>query len=540
MIKTRAARASDLAAALLELKGHKLRFDGYECFRKVYDIDPDLMVLKAGRQIGKSVSLGGRLVSKSIARKYFNSLYIAPFQIQAKRFSNSYLDSFMESPLIKKYFRKSSDIRNVYEKRFSNGSAIYLSYAQTESDADRIRGLMADLLTVDEAQDISMEALPPIFEILNASDFALKVISGTSKSTSNTLEQYWLKTNQCEWVMKCPHCGHFVIPHDYDTCLKICQSPHGPVCDKCAKPIDVSKGQWVATRTTTGTTKVGFHLPQLAVSENTKPKKWTRLYYDKVLSAMEGGLYTPNTLANEVFGLATDLSGKSLSTKEAMNCCHEEIIRWFEPYGSANNTQLMNSILATISTVVLGVDWSVTGSEKSFTVMSVMGYDYNGRCYLLESRKMQGIHILEQVDAVCKMARKWNVQIIGSDRGVGVLQGQLMQKELGFDKVVMINYVSASKRLRWDMNGQFLAADRTQAIDNVMMKWRTGQERFLCPSYNITENLWKDALAVFEEESIVGKRLYRHHPDEPDDWMHSVVFGNIAYQYLSKDFTFTE
>lgn len=540
MLKTRAARASDLAAALLELKGHKLKFEGYECFRKVYDIDPDLMVLKAGRQIGKSVSLGGRLVSKCIAQKYFNALYIAPFQIQAKRFSNSYLDSFMESPLVKKYFRKSSDIRNVYEKRFSNGSAIYLSYAQTESDADRIRGLMADLLTVDEAQDISMEALPPIFEILNASEHALKVISGTSKSTSNTLEQYWLKTNQCEWVTKCPHCGHFVIPQDYATCLKICQSPDGPVCDKCGKGIDVTKGQWVAARTTVGTTKVGFHLPQLIVSENTRPKKWKRMYYDKVVSATEGGLYTPNTLANEVFGLATDLSGKSLSTREAMACCDPNIIKWFEPYGSPNNTNLQNSILATISTIVLGVDWSVTGSEKSFTVMSVMGYDYNGRCYLLESRKMQGIHILEQVDAVCKTARKWNAAIIGSDRGVGVLQGQLMQKELGFDKVVMINYVSSGKRLRWDMNGQFLAADRTQAIDNVMMKWRTGITRFLCPDYNITESLWKDALAVFEEESLVGKRLYRHHPDEPDDWMHSVVFGNIAYQYLSKDFVFTE
>lgn len=541
MIKAkRAARASDLAASLLELKGHKLRFDGYECFRKVYDIDPDIMVLKAGRQIGKSVSLGGRLVSKSIARKHFNSLYIAPFQIQAKRFSNAYLDAFMASPLVKKYFRKSSDIRNVYEKRFSNGSAIYLSYAQTESDADRIRGLMADLLTVDEAQDISMEALPPIFEILNASNYNLKVISGTSKSTSNTLEQYWLKTNQCEWAMKCPHCNHYVIPSDYDTCLKICQSPVGPICDKCGKPIDVEKGQWVATRSTIGMTRVGFHLPQIIVGENTKPKKWKNLYYEKVMSAMNGGLYTANTLANEVFGLATDLSGKSLSAKEAMSCCHPEITTWFEPYGSARNTMLMNSILASIQHIVIGVDWSCTGSEKSFTVASVLGFDYNGKCFLLESRKMQGIHILEQVSAICDLARKWNANMIGSDRGVGVLQGQLMQKELGVDKVIMINYVSAAKRLRWDMNGQFLAADRTQGIDNVMMKWRTGMDRFLCPTYDLTESFWRDALSVFEEESAIGKRLYRHHPDEPDDWMHSVVFGNIAYQYLSRDFSFTE
>lgn len=74
MIKQKSVRiatASQLAASLLELKGYPLRFDQYEPFRAIYDIDPELMVFKAGRQIGKSVSLGGRLVSKSIALPYF-------------------------------------------------------------------------------------------------------------------------------------------------------------------------------------------------------------------------------------------------------------------------------------------------------------------------------------------------------------------------------------------------------------------------------------------------------------------------------------
>ena len=56
---------------------------------------------------------------------------------------------------------------------------------------------------------------------------------------------------------------------------------------------------------------------------------------------------------------------------------------------------------------------------------------------------MQGIHILEQVASVCEIARRWNASMVASDRGVGVLQGQLMQKELGHDKVIMVQYVSA-------------------------------------------------------------------------------------------------
>lgn len=543
MIKSknvRVATASQLAGALLELKGHPLRFDSYEPFRAIYDIDPDMMVFKAGRQIGKSVSLGGRLVSKSIALPYFNSLYIAPFQIQAKRFSNAYLDSFMDSPLVKKYFRSTGTSRNVYEKSFSNGSTIYLSYAQTESDADRIRGIMADLLTVDEVQDISFDALPPIFEILNASDHGFKVMAGTSKSVSNTLEQLWLRSNQLEWAMKCDHCNHWNIPGDYDSCIKICSRPEGPSCLRCGKIIDVNRGQWVSTRPSIKKI-IGFHLPQLVIGANCTPKRWPRLY-DKVVSVQEGGLYTPATLANEVFGLATDLSGKSLSMSEALKCCIDGWKQWpgialarGEPLDA-----ISQAILPTIQTTVVGVDWSVTGSEKSYTVAVVLGYDYNGKCYLLESRKMQGIHILEQVANVCDIARRWNASMVASDRGVGVLQGQLMQKELGHDKVIMVQYVSAGKRLRWDSNGQFLAADRTQAIDNVMMKWRLGADRFSCPAWELTEGYWQDALSVFEEETMVGKRVYRHHPDEPDDWAHAVVFGNVGYQYLTGDFTYTE
>ena len=529
------ATSSQLAAALLELKGKPINFTDYKPFTAIYDIDPDIMVFKAGRQIGKSVSLGGRLVSKSIGRPYFNSLYIAPFQIQAKRFSNAYLDAFLESPLVKKYFRRSNDPSNVFEKTLANKSKIYLSYAQTESDADRIRGLMADLLTVDEVQDVSYDALPPIFEILNASEYALKVLAGTSKSTANTLEQLWLRTNRLEWANKCPHCGHWVIPDTYEKCVRICQ-PHGPSCDKCLKPIDPGLGQWIATNPLIQD-KVGFHLPQIIIGDNCKPKKWARLI-DKVKQAQEGGLYTPATLANEVFGLATDLSGRSLSMAEAMKCCNEQWKSWASPTDFSD--PVWAAISKTIVRTVLGVDWSVTGGVKSYTVATVLGYDGYGRCYMLESKKMQGIHILDQVRDVCLLARKWNCAIIGSDRGVGVLQGQLMQQELGHDKVIMVNYVAAKQRLRWDQQGQFLAADRSQAIDNVMMKWRIGPERFMCPAWAITEGFWTDALNVFEEETGVGRRVYRHHPDEPDDWMHSVVFAHVAYQYLEGDFKYTE
>lgn len=519
------ATTSQLATALLQLKGKPLEFSKYKPFELIYDVDPPIIVGKAGRQIGKSVGIGAITVLKGIARPYFNSLYIAPLSQQTQRFSKFYLDMFIESPLIKKYFKDQGSVKNVFEKSFSSGSRVYLSYAQEEADADRIRGISADSLTVDEVQDISIDALPAIFETMSGSDFGYKRLFGTSKSTSGTLEAYWLKSNQMEWVVKCKHCGKHNVPADYEACWKICENLKGPQCMYCFKLLDVNSGIWVPFNTHTKQI-YGFHLPQFMMSANTSEKRWSDMHMK-----INSGIYTPVKIANEVFGLATDLAGKAISQKEAHACCNP-LKTEFDKTWERDSRGIIN--------VVVGVDWSVTGGTKSFTVVSVLGFDALGKCYLMYAQKMQGIHITEQVDRVVGLARTFNASVIASDRGVGQLQAEMMRASFGADKVVPVQYVHAKVRLRWDYQGAFLAADRTQAIDNVLMKIRSGIERFETPAMSTTEPFWKDALAIFEEETLAGSRVYRHAEDEPDDWIHSIVFANIGYQYLTGDYTFLE
>lgn len=526
------ARTSQFAAALLSLKGRPLSFDKYKPFETIYDVDPDTMVLKAGRQIGKSVSLAGRITTKSIVRRYFNSLYIAPYQIQSKRFSNAYLDAFIESPIIKKHFKTKSDVNNVYEKSFATGSVVYLSYAENENDADRIRGIMADQLTVDEVQDVSLSALPPIIEILSASEHRYKVYAGTSKSTANTLERLWLNTNQLEWAMKCDHCNKWVLPNNFERCMAICMDPKGPKCYHCGGFINVNNGQWVATVPSVKD-KMGFHLPQFIMASNTSPKKWDDLVRNKVHQALQNGLYSPSKLANEVFGLATDLAGKSLSAREAQACCNSERTAW-----CTNRVQAAKEL--GVYKIVIGVDWSVTGSEKSYTAVSVLGLDAEGKMYLLYSEIMQGTHILSQVARIEKLYHQFEADLISSDRGVGVLQAQLLQRELGYDKVIMVNYVSAKRRLRWDSEGGFMAADRTMAMDIAMQKMRRGRGKFETPCWELTSSLWEHALGIFEEETLAMKRVYRHEEDDPDDWFHSVCFATIGFEYLTGNYAFVE
>ena len=130
--------------------------------------------------------------------------------------------------------------------------------------------------------------------------------------------------------------------------------------------------------------------------------------------------------------------------------------------------------------------------------------------------------------------------MIGSDRGVGVLQAGLLSRSLGQDKVVMIQYCAAKQVLRYDRQGGYLAADRTQAMDMVILKMKLGKTKFETPNWELMLPYWKDALVLYEEESLTGRRLYRKDEGYPDDWLHSVVFGHIAWMSVSGQFQFLE
>lgn len=517
---------SQLSRAILELKGKPLNLDDYKPFEIIYDVSPDEMTLIAGRQIGKSVSLAASIVSNSLVRSHFSTLYTSPLSQQTSRFSTGYMDPFLNSNIVRKYFLDTSSIKNVFTKSFNNGSMVTLGYAQTEQDSDRIRGIFADALYCDEIQDTSLEAIPILAETLGASDFAYRRYTGTAKTENNSLTTMFKKSNMMEWVVQCKHCNKYTIPADYDTCLKVatCNS-EGAGCFHCGKLLDMMTGRWLAAKPQ-NKDHLGFHLPQLIFPARNKPKKWKEIQ-NKILT----GGYSAQKIANEVFGVPSGVGGRILSVREALACCNPNRTEWDTGFPMDERS---------ITSTYLGVDWSVSGGTKSYTILSVIGFDHLGKCYLLYSQKLDGVDILDQVQRVIQVYRQFQCSMMGSDRGVGVLQGQLMQGTFGRDRVNMINYVSANTVLRWVRQDNYFAADRTRAIDSAILKFKMGKARFETPAWSLSGPFWDDALNVFEEESQSGKRLYRKDQDATDDWLHSIVFANIAYMIAKGEFTFVD
>lgn len=506
---------SQLAKALLLLKGNPLDLAEYLPMTEVYDCDPDSLTVKASRQVGKTASLGAVLTLKAIAIPYSTSIYIAPLSTQSSRFSTSYLDPYLNSPLVKKYYRDTSSKKNVFEKTLSNGSVVYLSYAETESDADRVRGVPGDIAYFDEVQDIQYDTLGIINEALSASKLGFKKHFGTAKTEHNTLEVLFKKSNGLEWCVKCTHCGKWNVPDNHDTCIRICSGKAGPVCSHCYKPIDVRTGRWIAARPDQKK-HYGFHVPRFIIPERCTPKHW-----DDIHTKIE--TYKPSLLDNEVFGLASGIAGRILSQREAMTCCSTRT-KFDESWPVDQRA---------ICSVVLGVDWSVTAGDASYTVISVLGYDYTGKCYVLFSERLNGVDILDQVRRVEYLALRYKVQMIGSDRGCGQLQFELLRKSLGANKIIPIQYCAAKNAMRFDRQAGFLAADRSQVMDMVFLKMKLGNQKFETPCWELMANFWTDALSIYEEESLAGRRLYRKDEGSTDDWFHSITFGHIAWMVVS-------
>lgn len=514
---------SQLAESILSLKGKPYRLIDYIPMRDIFDYDAPLKVVVSGRQISKSATTAALIVTDAIAEDFSTILYCAPLAQQTSRWSSVYLKPFAESPLIKKHFKKTGDKAAVLEHGFSNGSIIFLSYFQTESDADRIRGIPSTSIYIDEAQDVVLSSLPTVFECLSGAENPKKVMTGTAKTTNGPLSVYYDKTNGMEWAIKCSSCGHWSMASDEESCLAMLAREEGPCCIKCKGLIDVRTGKWVARRPTIKDA-LGYHVSQFCIPARVSSHK-----YKEILGKLKD--YTRPKFFNEVCGLAIGKGTRIFSEQEARACC--------DPNRTAFDTCFPMDSRGIINTV-LGVDWSTTGSEISYTVLSVLGHDWSGKSYLLFSRKLQGIDILEQVLYVQQVFHQFNCSMICSDRGVGVLQGQLLQQALGPERVAMVNYVAAKVYLSYNRQGNFIAADRTQAIDTAFLKMKMGQDKFSTPCWDIMTPYWQDAFNVFEEETLSGRRIYQKDEGTCDDWLHSISFAVIAQMCVTGQFRYAD
>ena len=111
-----------------------------------------------------------------------------------------------DSPLLSRVLAKDRpNSLAVMNMQFANRSSLFVRAAYHSADA--VRGISADVLLVDECQDVAAGDLPVLRETLSHSPSGRTILCGTPKLVDNHLEAMFNESTANEWKITCPDCG---------------------------------------------------------------------------------------------------------------------------------------------------------------------------------------------------------------------------------------------------------------------------------------------------------------------------------------------
>ena len=493
-------------------------FVGREFFIPIYDTPAKRVLLRCGRQTTKSTKIGNKLLSYSYLRPHFKSIYVTPTQDQTTTFSRDRLDMPIKlSPLLSAEFDAKGSASNLGLKSFTNGSTITLCSAYL--DADSVRGKPANMICVDEIQDILLDCMPVIEACLFAHPDKLRLYAGTPKSVDNTIEEYWAgRSTMCEWMMPCDRCGDAKRFRNWTQVTYESIGRKGIICSRCGELVSPRHphAQWASARSASwlrdppesvGIPYEGYRIPQ-PISPDAD---WAEILDAKANNP-------PSKFANEVLGLSFD-SGTKLVRRQAL-------------IDSSSNHVRMNdlSLLAKRGPLFMGIDWGGGGeTHNSRTIVTIGGYAGDKLCVpfmkTYEGREESYENLMPELFRLIDTHR---IHLIGTDYGGGLDKNDALIRRYGIEKIIRFQYCGA-KKLYFDRELQRYMANRTEclmAVINALNRMDT----FEFPRWESWEFPFaSDLLNVFSEynESNSCTTITRG-AGAPDDTMHSLTYMTLT------------
>lgn len=497
---------------LVYLSGKPFDFTGRDYLLPIYNGKFRRLLLKFARQNEKSSFIANSIIASSAVIPFHKSIYVSPSYLQTRQFSADKLSPWMwDSPVISKFLLSSKVSNQVFEKGLTNGSMIYLRSAFL--NAERIRGLSGHLLAIDELQSMVSANIPVIAETISHAPDPTAIFSGTPLTNDNVLEQYWLDSSQCEWLVKCRRHD----PVHYNFLDERCIGKASPICNKCGQPINPADGTWVAFSSERDT--MGFHLNQIMVPWMQTPEKWK-----EVVWKMEN--YSKGLFYNEVLGISFDSASKPITRTELIASTSAE-------YPMRKYPDEMTQSW----TPVMGVDWGTgsDGSERdekgrlrtaSYTVVCIGAYVRPGKFHPFFFRRYKGDDAIPTncIQDILRLARAFGVQMIGSDWGFGWAANDQLENSFGAHKVIKYQYVGMQReRMKYDPMAHKMIVSRTEVMSDFFNDIKKG--RFIFPPWEESQEYLVDIEHIFAEVSSLGMLKYDHKKTEPDDVAHAMIFA---------------
>jgi len=493
-------------------------FDGRKYLRLPYDTPAKRTLYKCGRQVEKSTLLGNKTLAYCCIINAFNVLYVSPTNQQTKTFSQDRLKEPMETSEVLKAWTTTKLSDSVFLKKFINRSQITLRYAY--HNADRTRGIPADMILLDELQDIITENIPVIEQCASHSPFKIFIYSGTPKSFDNSIEYYWSNySTQNEWVVPCDHHG---TPSDPSTWFWNVLGEEnigkkGLICSKCGEIINPMRpeSRWAMMNASVKDKLTepyeGYRIPQLMVP-------W--LKWSEILDSYT--TYPRQKFFNEVLGESFDSGTRPLTRQDVIDNCDPSLR--MTPEGlSAIKSKMSGGM-----DIFAGIDWG-TG-ENTYTIMSLGTY-IDGKFTIFYIHRFEGQEMEPpvQIEIIAELIRKWDVKLVGADYGGGFDRNDALARIFGRNRIVKYQYSTPGQKVKWDENLHRFLVHRTEVMTDMFTAIKR-RDVFRFPNWEQFEDPFgKDLLNIFSELNEQLRQIqYMKTPDATDDSFHSILVCLLA------------
>jgi Terminase RNaseH-like domain len=396
----------------------------------------------------------------------------------------------------------------VNHMRFINGAEVFVRAAYHSGDA--VRGISADILLVDEIQDIAAGDLPVLQETLSHSNLRRTILTGTPKLIENHLEAAFARSTANEWTVACPRCDARVILDDSAI------GASGIVCRQCQHSLNPRTGAWVP-RNPVSSWGDGFWINHLMVP-------WVN--HDEILERQQ--TYDAAKFKNEVLGLPTTEGDHIVTRAELDACCTSRPMI----------TKYTDIPIDNRDHAIIGVDWGGGGTSRTVVVVGWMRRDFVfevGAFHRFRS-DAEPSTILNSVAEVC---RRFRIRFVVADGGGSGhhLNRLLLDKLNGPREMFAIIYSQAGQEPRQDGVLWKWTVDRSATIGALFSRVKKRSIQFPriedCGTY-----LDEFACEVCKYDDENRAIRYTHPETMPDDAMHAtnyaLLLGIRAHRYQNQ------
>jgi hypothetical protein len=532
--------------------GRRWHLEHMPFYVPIYDKPRSKLLLYTSRQSIKSTTLRNFSVGRCLKDAGSKGLVVAPTATQLRTFSDEKLDTaFSYRPELKDAFTTHETKWNVGVKEFRVGegkSRITLRSTGGPSGAERIRGITANDIYLDELQSLLEEDIPVIestaatFDGQDGRRQAFYVYAGTPLSKQNLIERQWARSKQYEWHIQCPHCSVGTTktdPNGNEVRKGGWNSPLGMghldrdkpylFCEHCGKDMYhppwqtgddrvPPRGTWVAHNPDgkfDGYRVVRMMMPWA---------DWRSDRDDGILDRWED--WSERRFANEVMALAYDSGTIPITEDVVRDLCGdyelpkteqriEEVAKKFRGYKT-----------------YAGLDWAMQAKDEevpSYTIFAVFAR-VHGKRKLIFAHRFRGQksndpeHVMKKL---VRWIRLFQVDRVGADYGIGYKEDLRLMRIFGHRRIAAFQYKRSSGRARSSYDEQSLKwiIPKTRTLDQLIVDLENGE--FELPRYEDAEPLVSDWYNL-SIDMDPARRTIKYESTGPDDFVHAVNYAAIA------------